>query len=57
MSRNTPARKAMLKSRRTKQHARQGSSILSSSSVRYTGAWLRNIRATKGVGRPIGSSS
>jgi hypothetical protein len=47
----------MLKSRRTKQHARQGSRIFSSSSVRYTGAWLRNIRVTKGVGRPIESSS
>jgi hypothetical protein len=55
MSRNTPARRAMLKSRRTKQYARQGSSIFSSSSVRYTGAWLRNIRVIKGVGWPIGS--
>lgn len=36
-----------------RQHARLGHDVVSSPKVRYFGAWLRAIRAERGIGRPL----
>jgi hypothetical protein len=42
-----------MKARRLRQHARRGRPTMNSPKVKYSGTWLRAIRALKGIGRPL----
>lgn len=41
-----------MRERRAVQSARRGGIVGGGEGVRYSGAWLRRVRAERGVGRP-----